>query len=312
MLTPQPLVWPSNQLAHPEMIEVEQAKLDAIIDMAARLKDWPLLESAIDEKIGQQIDFVGWWRDNVRRKGGERWKPIDVAEPRYQAEDAEQLTGLTKQQVSRWRKQLGIADDNPAGKPELVERWRTIIRIRAYKAAGLEEADNHRAEGTGIDEWFTPPAYIDAARNVLGAIDLDPASHPKAQAWIGATEFYTKANDGLAQDWHGRVWLNPPYSRELIGRFIKKLAEEIHNKHVKAAIVLTHNYTDTEWFHQAVAIATAICFTRGRVRFVDDLGNPCAPTQGQAFVYYGEKLDAFASAFSAYGFVVVPRTTQKT
>lgn len=302
MTTPQPLVWPSNQLARPEMIEVEQAKLDAIIDMAARLKDWPLLESAINEKIAQQIDFVGWWRDNVRRAG-----QGNNAEPRYFVEEAERLTGLSQQQTSRWRKQLGIDDDNPAGKPELVERWRTIIRIRAYKAAGLEEADNHRAEGTGIDEWFTPPAYIDAARNVLGAIDLDPASHPKAQAWIGASEFYTKANDGLAQDWHGRVWLNPPYSRELIGRFIKKLAEEIHNKHVKAAIVLTHNYSDTEWFHHAAAIATAICFTRGRVRFVDDLGNPCAPTQGQAFFYIGPDIDAFDKAFSAYGLIVIPR-----
>lgn len=304
MTTPQPLVWPSNQLARPEMIEVEQAKLDAIIDMAARLKDWPLLENAIDEKIAQQIDFVQGWRDNVRRPGR---RSISADSALIAADDAERLTGIRHDQVSRWRKQLGIDDDNPAGKPELVERYREHIRLVAYKKAGLEPSDNHRAEGTGIDEWFTPPAYIDAARSVLGAIDLDPASHPKAQAWIGATEFYTKANDGLTQDWHGRVWLNPPYSRELIGRFIKKLAQEIGNKHVKAAIVLTHNYTDTEWFHQAAAIATAICFTRGRVRFVDDLGNPCAPTQGQAFFYHGPNVDAFAKAFNTHGLILIPR-----
>ena len=39
-------------------------------------------------------------------------------------------------------------------------------------------ADNHRAEGTGENEWYTPPEYIEMAREVMG--DL-LANSPKTQ-----------------------------------------------------------------------------------------------------------------------------------
>jgi hypothetical protein len=41
--------------------------------------------------------------------------------------------------------------------------------------------------------------------------------------------------------------------------------------------MLTHNYTDTTWFHQAAGACTANCFTRGRIKFYNaegmDAGN---------------------------------------
>jgi hypothetical protein len=62
------------------------------------------LETAIEHKIGNLKSFVGWWRENVRRKGGERW--IDSADRGYQVSDAETITGIKHQQVSRWAKAL--------------------------------------------------------------------------------------------------------------------------------------------------------------------------------------------------------------
>src|SRR5207247_1394413 len=64
----------------------------------------------------------------------------------------------------------------------------------------------------GSDEAYTPPWLIDAARDVLGAIDLDPASCAKAQTVVCAATWYGEADNGLAQHWRGRMWLNPPYS----------------------------------------------------------------------------------------------------
>ena len=174
---------------------------------------------------------------------------------------------------------------------------------RKIAAGGLDAARNHRAEGTGENEWFTPPEYIAAAREVMGGIDLDPATHPLAQKTIGARQFYTAADDGLAQPWHGRVWLNPPYAQPLIAQFIKKLVEEVGLQNVQQAILLTHNYTDTAWFHQAERWADRICFTRGRVKFVDADGSDCAPTQGQAFFYFGTETEQFSEIFGRFGFV---------
>lgn len=157
--------------------------------------------------------------------------------------------------------------------------------------------------GTGDNEWFTPARYIDAAREVMGAIDLDPATHLVAQETVQAERFFTEADNGLSQSWGGRVWLNPPYAQPLIGQFVSKLVGELRLGAVSEAILLTHNYTDTEWFHAAEAACNLICFTRGRIRFVDPDGNECSPTQGQAFFYFGPNDEQFRSVFSAFGFV---------
>jgi len=60
-------------------------------------------------------------------------------------------------------------------------------------------------------EHYTPPEYIEAAREVMGGIDLDPASTPSVnEAHVRASAIMTKGDDGLMWPWNGRVWLNPP------------------------------------------------------------------------------------------------------
>jgi hypothetical protein len=58
--------------------------------------------------------------------------------------------------------------------------------------------------GTGENEWYTPDEYLDIVREVLGGIDLDPATSDAAQSKIQATNFFTKNDNGLAHEWHGR------------------------------------------------------------------------------------------------------------
>jgi phage N-6-adenine-methyltransferase len=162
-------------------------------------------------------------------------------------------------------------------------------------------------QGTGDNEWYTPDHLLDKARAVLGGFDLDPASNDLAQEKIRATKYFTAEDDGLAQEWHGRVWLNPPYAQPLIGQFMERLRDEVTVGRCKSAIALTHNYTDTKWFQDTAAIADAICFTRGRVKFYAPSGAIAAPTQGQAFFYFGTDVDAFVREFSDVGFVVEVR-----
>lgn len=277
----------------PQNIKKQQAKFEAVIQYASKVQDWPLLIEAVEAKIEDQREFVGWWDNAVSiGHGAGRGHKKSAGRGSFSKDQAEHDTEITHQQVSRWRKSLRDA-----------AKYRERLILAARRKADLASAANHRAEGSGDNEWFTPPEYIDAAREVMGEIDLDPATHLIAQQTVDAISFFTAADDGLHQPWHGRVWLNPPYVQPLIANFVEKLVGEVSSGHVAQAILLTHNYTDTSWFHQAEGSAELLCFTRGRIKFVDAAGDDCAPTQGQAFFYYGTEIERFREVFGRFGFV---------
>lgn len=163
---------------------------------------------------------------------------------------------------------------------------------------------HHRTQFTGDNEWHTPTPYLEAARAVLGTIDVDPASSDAAQETVQAIQYYTANDDGLAHPWHGRVWLNPPYAQPLIAQFLTHLLREWQAGHIAEAITLTHNYTDTAWFHATALHAAAFCFPKGRIRFVAPDGTLAAPTQGQVFLYFGPTPERFAAVFAAFGLLL--------
>lgn len=154
---------------------------------------------------------------------------------------------------------------------------------------------------TGKFEWYTPPEFAEAARRVMGEIDLDPASCKVAnENSVKAKRYFTKDDDGLSQEWAGRVWMNPPYASGLIEKFCQKLAE---SEKVSEAICLVNNGTETGWFHTLTTRATAVCFPRRRVRFrnQDLQESDSGPLQGQAIVYIGDCPKKFVDAFGAFG-----------
>jgi hypothetical protein len=124
------------------------------------------------------------------------------------------------------------------------------------------------SNNSGENEWYTPPALIEAARECMGGIDLDPATSEVAQATVRATRYFTAEHDGLAQPWSGKVWLNPPYAQPLIGQFIEKLVAEFRPGRVTGAVVLTNNATETGWGQSLLGASSAVCFPAGRLRFL--------------------------------------------
>lgn len=151
-------------------------------------------------------------------------------------------------------------------------------------------------------EWYTPSEYIEAARRVMGGIDLDPATSVKAQAVVNAGYFYTREDNGLTQPWYGRVWLNPPYNMPLIEQFVDRAISEYESGAVDSAIVLTNNSTDTGWFHKLARYP--FCLTRGRIRFWGGDDDTLATRQGQAIFYLGGEPARFAAEFGVFGLVV--------
>jgi len=152
---------------------------------------------------------------------------------------------------------------------------------------------------TGDQENYTPPIYIEAARSVMGSIDCDPASNDFAQQTVKAKVFYTREDDGLTKMWGGNIFLNPPYSHPEVAQFVDKLLNELTDG--KQAILLTNNNTDTNFFHKAVKVASAVCFTKGRINFYKDDGTRTSPTNGQVFFYFGNNTRRFIDYFSEFG-----------
>ena len=163
----------------------------------------------------------------------------------------------------------------------------------------------HVAKATGENEWYTPPKYIEAALAVMGSIDCDPASSDIANRTVKASTHYTAENNGLDKPWKGNVFINPPYSQPLIQQFADAIVAKVEAGEVKQAVVLVNNATETEWFQSILRKASAVCFVKGRVRFLDPDGKPSgAPLQGQAILYVGGTCQAFADVFSHFGQVL--------
>jgi hypothetical protein len=171
------------------------------------------------------------------------------------------------------------------------------------KVSPVPEVTPHVAHNSGEHEWYTPDTYLDAARIVLGSIDLDPASSDIAQERVRAGVYYTKENDGLSQEWRGNVWLNPPYESGLIEKFIDKLCLHFDDGSVQSGVVLVNNATETGWFQQVAQRSSAVCFPEKRVKSLDPAGHPGAPLQGQAVLYLGPESDRFQSSFESFGLV---------
>lgn len=174
--------------------------------------------------------------------------------------------------------------------------WRAYQEVDGKTTAERLVASNE-------NEWYTPSKYLDAARLVLGTIDLDPASCKRANKVVKAKTIYTIDDDSLHQPWTGRLWLNPPYGR-LAGEFIRRLVLEYEAGEVKAAVTLVNAHcTDTDWFQSLWSYT--LCFTDHRIDF-DSGGREkqTSSTHGSVFAYLGSETKAFKAAFTEFGAVV--------
>ena len=167
----------------------------------------------------------------------------------------------------------------------------------------------HVGNATGEYEWYTPSIYIEAAREMMGSIDVDPASSEVANEIVKSTKYYTLEVDGLIQNWDGNVWMNPPYSQPLITEFCDLLIEKIIDGEVKQACVLVNNATETNFYQNMLNHCKAVCFIKGRVRFIDKNGKESgAPLQGQTILYFGYNTEKFGSIFSQFGVVLYAKS----
>lgn len=162
------------------------------------------------------------------------------------------------------------------------------------------------------DTWYTPAYIIALVREVLGPIDLDPASDSRANAVVQASSYLTESDDGLVQPWgSGSIYLNPPGGKKgnksLAGLFWARLMEHRHKPDFKHAIFMAFSaeaLQNTQGKSTPSIMEFAICVPSKRVRFVYPGVEKSSPSHSNVVVYvpgYLDETDRFLSVFKTLG-----------
>lgn len=185
-------------------------------------------------------------------------------------------------------------------------------------------------QSSGLVEYYTPEAIIVAAWNTMGGIDLDPASSAEANKTVQAKRFFTEADDGLTQEWSGRIWMNHPFQRHELAcppeckkkrcvtrgyhidrdipgnrAWIDKLVGSYQKGCVKQACCLTYAVTSEAWFRPLMGYPQ--CFLAPRTNFRLPNGEiMMGNSKGSVVTYLGPNLNAFAEEFDQLGAIHVP------
>jgi hypothetical protein len=233
-------VRPIATIANAETALKHIAVAEAAIDHWRRAKDPERLFEAVEVKLRIQAEYIVWRDATEKNKGGRGRKTGFRSETGLPDADPGKIT------AHRWRKRfcdkaldavtqivVTVIEPNKL-QIALTDAQRACLRICEQENLGTVRG----TEGTGEFERYTPAEFIAPVRQVLGQIDLDPATSETAQQTVQATQYFTEQDDGLAQEWLGRVFLNPPYHRDLCPKFINKLIIEIAADHVTEAILL--------------------------------------------------------------------------
>ncbi|MDQ3562709.1 MAG: hypothetical protein M3436_00740 [Pseudomonadota bacterium] len=304
-------------IAEHGLLQPIQLLSDHIIDGRNRYR--ACIKLGIDpvfEEVDVQMDALAYVVSvNLHRRHlNESQRAMIAAEianmPAWRPQRSPPIGGLSQPQAARM---LAVSERSvqratkvrKSAAPEVVEAVRSgqlpvsraadIAEI-APEAQGVALKQKHGVHfSSETPEHYTPKVALDAIISCLGEIDLDPCGNP-GEPNVPAHRHYTEADDGLAQDWHGRVFMNPPYGRE-IGAWVRKLHSEYGEaRRVTEAIALVPSRTDTEWFR--VLRDYPVCFISGRLTFV---GNSDPAPFPSAIFYLGDNLRSFTSSFCGLG-----------
>lgn len=126
------------------------------------------------------------------------------------------------------------------------------------------------------DQWATPQWFFNELNAEFG-FTLDPCADDSNHK---CDKYFTKEQNGLAQNWVGEtVFCNPPYGRE-IGKWVRKAATSGTN-----VVMLLPARTDTKWFHEYIYGKSEIRFLKGRLKFGDSKNS--APFPSMVVIFRG-------------------------
>lgn len=124
---------------------------------------------------------------------------------------------------------------------------------------------------SATDQWATPQDFFDKWDAVYG-FETDVCALPGNAK---CANYFSPEQDGLAQEWKGVCWMNPPYGRQ-IKAWVRK-AYEAAKSGGASVVCLLPSRTDTSWWHDYCAKGE-IHFVRGRLYFGAGTGRAPFPS----------------------------------
>jgi phage N-6-adenine-methyltransferase len=183
-----------------------------------------------------------------------------------------------------------------------------MLQTMAVQVSSQEEA------------WITPKSIISLIEEVLGFIDLDPASSLEANKIVGAKKFFTKQDNALLHNWNCETFfLNPPYgkigNKSQAGVFAEYAIDQYQLNNIKqGGVILLHDRSGYGWF-ESLALRLPCVTLRERVRFI----NPNTMKQGdqaktaQTLFLLGDRFtEKFEEVFRNYGRIYKPLNIEKS
>lgn len=107
------------------------------------------------------------------------------------------------------------------------------------------------------DDYYTPKPIFDA---LALRFDLDVCAPPGGVPWVPADRYFTVEDDGLSQEWFGRIWMNPPYSQ--VTPWARRFMEHGHG-------IALISHAKSAWHPELWAAADAVAFP---FRYFDFVG----------------------------------------
>lgn len=185
-----------------------------------------------------------------------------------------------------------------------------MTKVHKSKLAYIGSTPGKNDQNRESDAWFTPILYVELAKEVMGEIDLDPFSSAVANERIKAKRYFSLENNAFLNQWfqeQGRVFMNPPYTRNVIDAAIDIFLSNLTQDKITQAIVLVNNATETKWFQALLKHCSAMCLPERRIAFENTDGkNVSGNTRGQVFFYFGHRTEKFSETFKKIGTIMLP------
>jgi len=132
------------------------------------------------------------------------------------------------------------------------------------------------------DEWYTPRYIFDA----LGLhFDLDVAAPIEGPRHVPCSSWLSEKDDALSVNWHGLVWMNPPFGHQSTKRkWLSKFFEHGHG------VALVPDRTSAPWFQEFAPMADSVLFVAPKIKFERPDGTlGQSPGTGTALFAAGER-----------------------